>query len=174
MEPDPLAMLQFFGPSNSSKKSQADDQLNLASLLSILDGTLELQGPIIVMTTNHPEKLDPALIRSGRISYQIYFGDLNVECVKDMLNFYYEKEIVDSLLEEYIPHYDIILDKKLPPNDLEAICKSNENFKECCSAILKYLNDPSILSVDLVSVDPDGKIVTEKTDEKIVWRTTWA
>ena len=40
--------------------------LNLADVLNILDGILECPGRIVIMTTNHPDKLDPALIRPGR------------------------------------------------------------------------------------------------------------
>jgi ATP-dependent 26S proteasome regulatory subunit len=31
------------------------------------------EGRILVMTTNHPEKLDPALIRDGRVDYTVKF-----------------------------------------------------------------------------------------------------
>ncbi len=33
---------------------------------------------IIVMTTNHPEKLDPALVRPGRINKKIYLGRIRL------------------------------------------------------------------------------------------------
>ncbi|GLE11334.1 hypothetical protein PINS_up023714 [Pythium insidiosum] len=34
-------------------------KLNLAGLLNVLDGVIDCPGRIIIMTTNHPEKLDP-------------------------------------------------------------------------------------------------------------------
>lgn len=33
----------------------------------MLDGVVDTPGRIVVMTTNHKEELDPALIRPGRI-----------------------------------------------------------------------------------------------------------
>jgi hypothetical protein len=39
-----------------------DDDLNLAGLLNVLDGVVDTPNRIVIMTTNHPEKLDPALI----------------------------------------------------------------------------------------------------------------
>ena len=42
-----------------------NDALNLAGLLNVLDGVVDSPGRILVMTTNHPEKLDAALIRPG-------------------------------------------------------------------------------------------------------------
>jgi hypothetical protein len=37
-------------------------------LLNVLDGVVDTPGRIVVMTSNHPDKLDPALIRPGRIN----------------------------------------------------------------------------------------------------------
>ena len=36
-------------------------QLNLSGLLNVLDGVVDSPERILVMTTNHPEKLDPAV-----------------------------------------------------------------------------------------------------------------
>lgn len=44
------------------------DELNLAGLLNVLDGVVDTPGRLLVMSTNHPEVLDPALIRPGRIN----------------------------------------------------------------------------------------------------------
>ena len=38
-----------------------------------------------VMTTNHPEKLDPALIRPGRINKRIHLGFVDAETLLKML-----------------------------------------------------------------------------------------
>jgi chaperone BCS1 len=41
------------------------------------------------MTTNHPEKLDPALIRPGRVDMKEYFGHATEHQMKEMfLRFY--------------------------------------------------------------------------------------
>jgi chaperone BCS1 len=41
------------------------------------------------MTTNHPDKLDPALIRPGRVDVKEYFGHATVHQMKQMfLRFY--------------------------------------------------------------------------------------
>merc|ERR1719502_1569707 len=36
------------------------DELNLAGLLNVLDGVVDTPGRLLVMTSNHPDKLDPA------------------------------------------------------------------------------------------------------------------
>jgi len=50
-----------------------NQKLNLSILLNILDGVLEQPGRILIMTSNHPEKLDKALIRPGRIDVIVKF-----------------------------------------------------------------------------------------------------
>jgi chaperone BCS1 len=48
--------------------------VTFSELLNAIDGTDAPEGHIVVMTTNHREKLDPALFRSGRCDNRIYFG----------------------------------------------------------------------------------------------------
>ncbi|KAI9326652.1 P-loop containing nucleoside triphosphate hydrolase protein, partial [Zopfochytrium polystomum] len=47
---------------------------SLATLLNCLDGHSLAEGVMIVMTTNHPEVLDPAVIRPGRIDLHLDLG----------------------------------------------------------------------------------------------------
>jgi ATP-dependent 26S proteasome regulatory subunit len=50
----------------------------LAGLLNVLDGVVDTPERIIVMTTNHPDKLDPALVRPARINKKLYMGLLKL------------------------------------------------------------------------------------------------
>lgn len=63
------------GESRSQKKSG----ITMAGLLNALDGVLTPDNKIFIMTTNHPEKLDPALIRPGRADVHEVIGLLNKE-----------------------------------------------------------------------------------------------
>lgn len=73
-----------------------EDQLNLAGLLNVLDGVVDSPGRILVMTTNHPEKLDPALIRPGRINKQIHLGPMAPDCMAEMASHYLGEALTDS------------------------------------------------------------------------------
>lgn len=42
-----------------------------------------------ILTTNHPEKLDPALIRPGRVSKQMYMGHLSLASALQMVRHYF-------------------------------------------------------------------------------------
>lgn len=47
--------------------------ISLSGLLNTIDGAASHEGRVLIMTTNHPEKLDPALIRPGRVDMQVLF-----------------------------------------------------------------------------------------------------
>ena len=64
------------------------DKLNLSGLLNVLDGVVDTPGRVVVMTTNHPEKLDPALIRPGRINKRIHLGFVDAETLLQMAKHY--------------------------------------------------------------------------------------
>ena len=54
-------------PTNTSGR------ISLSALLNIIDGVAATEGRILIMTTNHLEKLDAALIRPGRVDMTIKF-----------------------------------------------------------------------------------------------------
>jgi mitochondrial chaperone BCS1 len=51
--------------------------ISLSGLLNVIDGVASSEGRILIMTTNHIEKLDPALLRPGRVDLKIRFGYAN-------------------------------------------------------------------------------------------------
>merc|ERR1719382_363026 len=67
---------------------EGEDDLNLAGLLNVLDGVVDSPGRIVVMTTNHPDKLDPALIRPGRINKRIHLGYVKASALCAMAEHY--------------------------------------------------------------------------------------
>lgn len=54
-------------------------RLSLSGLLNILDGVASQEGRVLIMTTNHLEKLDKALIRPGRVDMIVEFGRADVD-----------------------------------------------------------------------------------------------
>ena len=48
-----------------------DDKLTVSFILNIIDGIQEHPGRILVITSNHYNKLDPALVRPGRIDVSL-------------------------------------------------------------------------------------------------------
>ena len=60
------------------------NRITFSGLLNTLDGIATPDGLITFMTTNHKNKLDPALIRPGRIDYVMKFGYITKNQMKSM------------------------------------------------------------------------------------------
>lgn len=82
------------------RDSSAEEPMSLGALLECMDGLLEQPGRIIIMTTNHPERLDPALRRPGRLDMEIEFKRLTHKCVAQIFEHWYGCE-----LTEHVPDY---------------------------------------------------------------------
>jgi len=75
------------------EESNTQEKLSLSCLLNILDGILETPGRIIIMTTNHPQLLDRALIRPGRIDLLCEFTKCTNEMIIEFIEKFYDVEL---------------------------------------------------------------------------------
>lgn len=97
------------GESSVPTKQQT---LTLSGILNVLDGVIPIRG-IVIMTTNHPEKLDPALVRYGRVTHNIRMGRLTEDCA-------------GQLVRKFHPEFtETVPDLRYTPAELEAICQTN-------------------------------------------------
>ncbi|KAH9907464.1 BCS1 N terminal-domain-containing protein [Xylariomycetidae sp. FL2044] len=62
------------GNGNTNNNNNQNGRLSLSGLLNILDGVASQEGRVLIMTTNHVDKLDKALIRPGRVDMIVKFG----------------------------------------------------------------------------------------------------
>ncbi|KAI3321243.1 BCS1 N terminal-domain-containing protein [Xylariaceae sp. AK1471] len=70
---EPTQVTRGNGDTNTGSSNNSF-RLSLSGLLNILDGVASQEGRILIMTTNHMEKLDKALIRPGRVDMVVEFG----------------------------------------------------------------------------------------------------
>lgn len=63
------------GKEQANNNNNNSFRLSLSGLLNILDGVASQEGRVLIMTTNHLEKLDKALIRPGRVDMIVEFGN---------------------------------------------------------------------------------------------------
>jgi hypothetical protein len=75
------------------QKQEEKETIDLSFLLNLLDGTLEANGRILIITTNFPERIDRALIRPGRVDMIVKFKKCNVAVLREMVNSFYEKQM---------------------------------------------------------------------------------
>jgi len=72
--------------------NQIEDPITLDDILNLWDGIEETPGRIMVITTNHYDKLDKALTRPGRIDVPVNMGNCSHEMIKDIYKHLYEVE----------------------------------------------------------------------------------
>jgi hypothetical protein len=97
-------------------KEEEKDALDLSFLLNLLDGTLEANGRILIITTNFPERIDRALIRPGRIDMIVHFQKCTLAVLNEMVSSFYDKELVLT---------DTNLDGKWTPAEVNQILFRN-------------------------------------------------
>jgi chaperone BCS1 len=66
-------------PGEKAGNKYDEAKLTFSAFLNGLDGATAPEGRILFMTTNHPEVLDPALLRPGRIDRQFHLGNATPE-----------------------------------------------------------------------------------------------
>lgn len=110
-----------------------DDALNLSCLLNILDGLIELHGVMVIFTTNHPEKLDEAFLRPGRIDFKQEFRRANVDTIKSIIN---TKFKLNDITGFEFPTSQFV-DYVLSPAEIQSICFQTDDINECIEELLK-------------------------------------
>ena len=69
--------------SDKCQKSKRNG-ISLSGLLNASGGIASHEGRVLIITTNHPEKLDPALIRPGRVDMHIAFPLASCEQIEQL------------------------------------------------------------------------------------------
>ena len=101
-------------------------------LLNVIDGLFSSHGRILIMTTNHPEILDSALIRPGRIDLILDFKKTTRETVIDMFRHFYD--LPDYKNEQFIE----IEDYEFSPAEINQI-------------FFKYIREPELALKELTN-----------------------
>ncbi|KAK3213787.1 hypothetical protein GRF29_28g957093 [Pseudopithomyces chartarum] len=72
-------------PSGGSDRGGSNgSSVTLSGILNVLDGVGSQEGRIVIMTTNKPELLDPALVRPGRVDRKIFLGNISSRSAEQM------------------------------------------------------------------------------------------
>lgn len=78
---------------NQLSEEEKKKGISLSGLLNIIDGVASHEGRVLVMTTNHPEKLDDALIRPGRVDHQVAFSNATQTQIKELFERMYSNDL---------------------------------------------------------------------------------
>jgi hypothetical protein len=102
------------------KTEKNNDKLTLGGILEIIDGIIECPGRVIIMTTNHKEHLDSALLRPGRIDMTVEFKKLRHTHIAEI----YKKWYGDDLKEYHMENID---DYKYTQAEISQLLFKHEN-----------------------------------------------
>jgi len=78
----------------------SEEPITLDDLLNIWDGVRETPGRILIITSNHYDQLDPALIRPGRIDITHEFKNASHDVISEMYNHLFNTDICDESLSK--------------------------------------------------------------------------
>jgi chaperone BCS1 len=81
------------------RASGKEGGLTFSGLLNALDGVASPEGRIVMMTTNHLDRLDPALIRPGRADVKLSFGNATADQARQLFERFFPGR--PSLAEDF-------------------------------------------------------------------------
>lgn len=111
------AILLFEDVDTMFRKRKSKHKVSFSTFLNCLDGVFYKHGLIVIMTTNHIEKLDSALIRDGRIDFRAEIINPKFEQVKSYIELFYSKSL-DLSKNGY--------DSLFPMSEIQNICMGGE------------------------------------------------
>ena len=120
---------------------QEYSRLTLGDVLEILDGIVEMPKRMIIFTSNHPERLDPALLRPGRIDINIKLDYCDRQQVIDIFEFHFlnRTDILQGVsVSSNLPEFDRSL-VKLSSAELQQLCSEWKLLKLTANEIKKKL-----------------------------------
>jgi hypothetical protein len=74
-------------------KLSDDEPITLDDILNVFDGIRETPGRILIISSNHYDKLDPALIRPGRIDVTLELTNASYNTISELYTHLFNKEI---------------------------------------------------------------------------------
>lgn len=73
-------------------KPSGFEPLSLTGVLNAFDGVIPLDNTLLVFTTNHLERLDPAVIRPGRVDVMLELGEMQDAEIKRYVDYVYGEQ----------------------------------------------------------------------------------
>ncbi|PWA67987.1 ATPase, AAA-type, core [Artemisia annua] len=147
--------------------NKKDSSLTLSGLLNFIDGLWSACGSerLIVFTTNHVDKLDPALVRRGRMDMHIELSYCCFETFKFLAKNYLDIES-HELFATISP---LLNETNMTPADVaeNLIPKSTEeNGESCLKNLIKSLENRK----EAARIKADEELKQAKRDKRLVKR----
>lgn len=102
----------------------------------MLHHQVDMPGRIVVMTTNHLEKLDPALIRPGRINKILLLGYVQPEQAEQMLQHWFADQPLDDEQRATL-RCALGPGSAVTPAFLEGLCADHDDVQSLLQALAR-------------------------------------
>jgi len=115
------------------RKKTNKDSVSFGTLINLLDGILSKDGLILIMTTNHVEKLDKAFIRPGRVDVKLEF----TYCYRDQIEKIFFKFYGTKNGKKFS---NLLPENKISPAKLQEYFISNKTEEMAFENVKQILN----------------------------------
>lgn len=153
-EPDAAVREQGPGIGVSSFIKRNPDALSLSGLLNVLDGVVDTPGRIVILTSNCPTQLDPALIRPGRVDKQLMLGYMEGENVVSMLELYFQTVLTAKQVQRVVQAVGTPCGLRLTPAQVEQMAAEYDDLEDMIRA-LEQKNPSSESRVGIFETDQE-------------------
>ncbi|CAH1426703.1 unnamed protein product [Lactuca virosa] len=130
------------GPGDPENNGNNNNSITLSGLLNFTDGLWSCCGSerIFVFTTNHIEKLDPALLRSGRMDMHVFMSYCSFPSLKILLKNYLGYDDGDIETEVLAKLAEVIDEAEMTPADIsEVLIKNRRDNDKALRELLEAL-----------------------------------
>ena len=139
-----------------------------SSILNFLDGIdqpINKEGAYVIMTTNHPDRIEPRAIRVGRISKRIMFGTLKGKDALECAKLYFENILWNESTskEEKNKIYKSLL--KVVSNDEKGM--TGAEIKTLSEATVAYSVGEVIENITVETVNKVKELITKEITDII-------
>ena len=113
--------------------------MTLSGLLNFIDGLWSTTGEerIIVFTTNYKDRLDPALLRPGRMDMHIYMGYCGWDAFKTLTRNYF---LVDD--HELFPEIqELLAEVEVTPAEVSEMLLRSEDADVALQGLVEFLQE---------------------------------
>jgi len=84
-----ILLIEDIDKAFNKREAREGVKVTFSALLNVLDGAFSKHGSILIITTNHIEQLDPALLRPGRTDLKIPIDNPTTSQIEQYLQLFY-------------------------------------------------------------------------------------
>jgi len=136
------------------KEGDENNMITLQGLLNCLDGHTCVEGTLLFMTANRPEKMDSAMVRSCRIDYKLELGYADE---------YQVKAIYNTFLPKQAGHFNKFYKKISHMEITTAMLQEFLFYNRKCNNILDHMKQ----FMNIVEKNKPSELSAEKKDENL-------